>query len=83
MANPSDRDAHGPHALDPDLTHPPVEPTTTCCGGAPPAGADACCVRDADVKAAGGTGCGCGSTPIVEPPRAKPQKAEPKKKGCC
>jgi hypothetical protein len=30
-----------------------------CCGGPAPAAVDACCVKDADVKAAGGTGCGC------------------------
>lgn len=78
MANPTDRDAHGPLAHDPDLTDPPTESINACCGGAPPAGADACCVRDADVKAAGGTGCGCGSTPVVDTP-----KVAPTKKGCC
>ncbi|MFO0612108.1 MAG: hypothetical protein U0414_05960 [Polyangiaceae bacterium] len=30
-----------------------------CCGGAAPTGTDACCARDAEVKSAGGTGCGC------------------------
>jgi thioredoxin reductase len=30
-----------------------------CCGGPAPAGVDACCVADADAKAAGKTGCGC------------------------
>lgn len=30
-----------------------------CCGGAAPAGTDACCARDAEVKSAGGSGCGC------------------------
>lgn len=34
-----------------------------CCGGPPPAGVDACCVQDADAKAAGEGGCGCGTTP--------------------
>jgi hypothetical protein len=33
-----------------------------CCGGPAPAGADACCVQDADAKAAGQAGCGCGAT---------------------
>jgi hypothetical protein len=33
-----------------------------CCGGPAPAGADACCVKDADAKAAGQDGCGCGAT---------------------
>lgn len=78
MANPTERDVPGLHALGPALTNPPVESTNACCGGAPPAGTDACCVRDADVKAAGGAGCGCGSTPVVDIP-----KVEPKKKGCC
>jgi hypothetical protein len=30
-----------------------------CCGGPAPATVEACCVTDADVKEAGGTGCGC------------------------
>jgi hypothetical protein len=30
-----------------------------CCGGPAPATVDACCVKDADVKEAGRTGCGC------------------------
>ena len=34
---------------------------TTCCGGPAPAEADTCCVKDADAKAAGESGCGCGS----------------------
>ena len=32
-----------------------------CCGGPAPKEADACCVKDADAKAAGETGCGCGA----------------------
>jgi len=36
-----------------------------CCGGPAPAGADACCVQDADAKAAGQDGCGCGATEAV------------------
>jgi hypothetical protein len=35
------------------------EAPTGCCGGAAPAGADACCALDAEVKSAGGSGCGC------------------------
>src|SRR6185503_17892234 len=31
-----------------------------CCGGPAPAEVDACCVQDADAKAAGAEGCGCG-----------------------
>lgn len=34
--------------------------TSSCCGGPVPEGADACCVKDADAKAAGQPGCGCG-----------------------
>src|SRR5690348_8357382 len=33
-----------------------------CCGGPAPEGVDACCVRDAEVKAQGEEGCGCGPT---------------------
>jgi hypothetical protein len=38
-----------------------------CCGGPAPAGADACCVKDADAKAAGLDGCGCGATDATSP----------------
>jgi catechol 2,3-dioxygenase-like lactoylglutathione lyase family enzyme len=38
---------------------------TTCCGGPAPAETDACCVTDADAKAAGVAGCGCGSKTVV------------------
>jgi len=34
-------------------------PEAGCCGGPAPAGTAACCVRDADAKAAGQAGCGC------------------------
>jgi thioredoxin reductase len=37
---------------------------TGCCGGPAPAGADACCVKDADAKAAGLDGCGCGTAAV-------------------
>lgn len=30
-----------------------------CCGGLAPSGIDACCVKDANAKAAGEAGCGC------------------------
>lgn len=43
----------------------PVE-TEGCCGGPAPDGTDACCVADAAAKAAGETGCGCGSAPAKE-----------------
>jgi RNA polymerase sigma-70 factor, ECF subfamily len=51
----------------------PKDATTGCCGGPAPADPTACCVLDADVKASGGAGCGCGTkaaTPAT-------------KKGCC
>ncbi len=35
------------------------DPQTGCCGGAAPQGVDACCALDAEVKATGGSGCGC------------------------
>ena len=38
-----------------------LETTTSCCGGPAPAHLDACCVLDAEAKAAGHEGCGCGS----------------------
>lgn len=37
------------------------EPASACCGGPAPKEADACCVKDADAKAAGESGCGCGA----------------------
>ncbi|MEQ9335504.1 FAD-dependent oxidoreductase [Thalassobaculum sp.] len=36
-----------------------VEVAGGCCGGPAPAGADSCCVADAEAKAAGTAGCGC------------------------
>lgn len=45
-----------------------------CCGGPAPAGVDACCVEDADVKASGDDGCGCGTE------SAKPAKSS---SSCC
>jgi hypothetical protein len=36
-----------------------------CCGGPAPSGSDACCVEDADAKAAGDVGCGCSPIPVV------------------
>lgn len=43
-----------------------VDGATGCCGGPAPPEADACCVQDADAKAAGESGCGCG-TPAPQP----------------
>jgi hypothetical protein len=44
-------------------------PEAGCCGGPAPEDVAACCVRDADAKAAGARGCGCG-TPRTEVPAA-------------
>lgn len=40
-----------------------VDGAAGCCGGPAPAEVDACCVKDADAKAAGESGCGCGPAP--------------------
>ncbi len=54
----------------------PTVSGTGCCGGPAPEGAGACCARDAEVKATGGTGCGCNSVPAT--PRLAPVRS-----GCC
>jgi hypothetical protein len=45
-----------------------------CCGGAAPKGLEACCALDAEVKSAGGPGCGCG-------PKAESRASA--RRGCC
>lgn len=45
-----------------------------CCGGSAPASSEACCALDADIKAQGGAGCGCGASPRATTPVAI---------GCC
>jgi hypothetical protein len=63
-------------ASTPDANHPARDTSTPsragsgCCGGAAPDGADACCALDAEVKSAGGSGCGCAPKTTG-------------KKGCC
>ena len=57
----------------------PLTETAGCCGGPVPAGVDACCVRDADIKAAGGPGCGCGDTTAM----VESLVDAPAKSGCC
>jgi hypothetical protein len=47
----------------------------SCCGGPAPAESDACCVQDAEAKATGLTGCGCGSPDAGA--------AEPAPAACC
>jgi hypothetical protein len=56
---------------------------TGCCGGDAPAGTDACCALDADVKSAGGNGCGCGDTVDTPVASAAPVAPAPAAKGCC
>lgn len=43
----------------------PAPAASVCCGGPAPRDTNACCVRDADAKATGAAGCGCGSAPVV------------------
>ena len=38
-----------------------------CCGGVASVASDACCVGDADAKAAGQAGCGCGTAKRADP----------------
>ena len=35
-----------------------------CCGGPAPEGVTACCAKDAEAKAIGEEGCGCGTAPV-------------------
>jgi len=56
-------------------------PTSSCCGGPAPPDVDACCVADADAKAAGEAGCGCGPTEVVAEARVVVEVAT--KKSCC
>jgi thioredoxin reductase len=39
----------------------PQSAASACCGGPAPAASGACCVLDAEAKAAGESGCGCGT----------------------
>ena len=39
----------------------PLETAASCCGGPAPVNVDACCAHDAEAKAVGQDGCGCGS----------------------
>ncbi len=50
-------------------------PVAGCCGGAAPAGVDACCVLDAEEKEKGNAGCGC-NAPAQAP-------AQPTRAACC
>jgi hypothetical protein len=52
------------------------ESPSPCCGGPAKNEADACCVQDAEAKAAGDRGCGCG-TPTAAAKDAAPASS------CC
>jgi hypothetical protein len=54
MTNKQDASSSESTSTEPDDT------ASGCCGGPAPAGADACCVKDAVAKAEGESGCGCG-----------------------
>ena len=41
-----------------------VQTGEKCCGGPPPEGIADCCVKDAEAKAIGEEGCGCGTAPV-------------------
>jgi hypothetical protein len=43
-----------------------ADSATACCGGPAPAEVDACCAQDAEAKAGGQVGCGCGSEHLAE-----------------
>lgn len=53
--------------------------TAGCCGGPAPQGVDACCVKDADAKAAGEDGCGCQKDTAPAPEKAEVAPAA----ACC
>ncbi len=55
-----------------------TETPTGCCGGAAPKDSNACCALDADVKALGGSGCGCGPKTATSS-----KQATSRKQGCC
>ena len=50
------------------MTTPISNPSqAACCGGPAPAGVAACCIKDANAKAAGQAGCGCNEPPLSLP----------------
>lgn len=53
------------------------QPVSACCGGPAPKETDACCVKDADAKAAGESGCGCGVPAVAQKSAAVPASS------CC
>jgi hypothetical protein len=65
------KNANEPNTTETDTTRTPGA-STGCCGGPAAKGANACCALDAEVKATGGSGCGC-----------TPKTTTTTKKGCC
>jgi Pyridine nucleotide-disulphide oxidoreductase len=57
-----------------------VATISNCCGGPALHAVGACCVKDADAKAAGGKGCGCSDAAVATP---NWPKAEDKTAACC
>lgn len=47
-----------------------ITKSETCCGGPAPEGMDACCVKDAQAKQAGESGCGCQKASPTAHPRS-------------
>ncbi len=69
----------GPKDATPEVEAPPA--ATGCCGGPAPSGTDACCVLDAEAKAEGKSGCGCGEPATDSAAAPSPPKAA--RSGCC
>src|SRR5690606_39531437 len=66
---------HTNPTLDDETAANKQEAASGCCGSPAPKASGACCALDAEVKEAGGLGCGCG------PKTAPASPASPK--GCC
>lgn len=72
MTNPTQIEASESQVLDGESS--PARAQNGCCGGPAPQGADGCCALDAEVKASGGSGCGCAP---------KAASGTTRRKGCC
>jgi RNA polymerase sigma-70 factor (ECF subfamily) len=77
MTNPNNQNESQP-AGSLTTTAPKEAAATGCCGGPAPAGASACCALDAEVKATGGSGCGCAAKTSAQTPAQSTAR-----KGCC
>jgi len=56
-----------------------AEPVASCCGGPAPVTVNACCAEDADAKAIGQEGCGCGPESSAEAARMSPAGEAPRR----